>query len=65
MKKLPIFEEDESELKRYYTIGEVADMFEVSTSLIRFGRGNSIFSNPTKTVRGTAALPCKISSSCT
>ena len=52
MKKLPIFEADESELKRYYTIGEVADMFEVSTSLIRFWEGEFAFLKPHKNSKG-------------
>ena len=52
MKKLPIFEEDDSHLKRYYTIGEVADMFEVSKSLIRFWEGEFDFLKPHKNSKG-------------
>jgi len=52
MNKLPIFEEDESQLKRYYTIGEVADMFDVSTSLIRFWEGEFDFLKPHKNSKG-------------
>ncbi|GAB4134562.1 MAG: MerR family transcriptional regulator [Raineya sp.] len=35
-KKNTIFEEEEKNSKLYYSIGEVAEMLQVSTSLIRF-----------------------------
>lgn len=35
MEQLPIFDEEEQELKRYYSISEIAVMFKVSPSLIR------------------------------
>lgn len=39
-------------LKRYYTIGEVADMFEVSKSLIRFWENEFEFLRPHKNSKG-------------
>lgn len=38
--------------KLYYTIGEVADMFEVSTSLIRYWEGEFPSIKPAKNRRG-------------
>ena len=38
--------------KRYYTIGEVADMFEVSKSLIRFWENEFDFLRPHKNSKG-------------
>ncbi len=35
MEQLPIFDEEEQQIKRYYSISEVALMFKVSHSLIR------------------------------
>lgn len=39
-------------LKRYYTIGEVAEMFKVSKSLIRFWESEFEFLRPHKTGKG-------------
>ena len=52
MKKLPIFDEDKENLKRYYSIGEVAKMFEVSKSLIRFWENEFDFLKPHKNSEG-------------
>ena len=52
MKKLPIFDEDKENLKRYYSIGEVAKMFEVSKSLIRFWENEFDFLKPHKNSKG-------------
>jgi DNA-binding transcriptional MerR regulator len=52
MKKLPIFDEDRENLKRYYSIGEVAKMFEVSKSLIRFWENEFDFLKPHKNSKG-------------
>lgn len=35
MEQLPIFDEQDQQLKRYYSISEIAAMFDVSPSLIR------------------------------
>lgn len=51
MKKLPIFD-DPDNLKRYYTIGEVAELFEVTKSLIRFWEGEFDFLKPHKNSKG-------------
>ena len=52
MKQLPIFDEDKEELKRYYSIGEVAKMFEVSKSLVRFWENEFDFLKPHKNSKG-------------
>jgi len=39
-------------VKRYYTIGEVAEMFEVATSLIRFWETEFDLINPKKNKKG-------------
>ncbi|MCB0562295.1 MAG: MerR family transcriptional regulator [Lewinellaceae bacterium] len=52
MKQLPIYEEDKENLKRYYSIGEVAKMFEVSKSLIRFWENEFDFLKPHKNSKG-------------
>lgn len=51
MKKLPIFD-DPDNLKRYYTIGEVAELFEVTKSLVRFWEGEFDFLKPHKNSNG-------------
>ncbi|MEQ8702766.1 MAG: MerR family transcriptional regulator [Phaeodactylibacter sp.] len=51
MKKLPIFD-DPDNLKRYYSIGEVAELFEVTKSLIRFWEGEFDFLKPHKNSKG-------------
>lgn len=38
--------------KKYYTIGEVADMFDVATSLIRFWEGEFDIIKPKKNRKG-------------
>jgi DNA-binding transcriptional MerR regulator len=38
--------------KKYYTIGEVADMFQVATSLIRFWQSEFDIINPQKNKKG-------------
>ncbi len=40
------------DLKRYYTIGEVASMFEISKSLIRFWEGEFDLLKPHKNSKG-------------
>ncbi len=51
MEQLPMFE-NEPDLKRYYTIGEVSDIFKVSKSLIRYWEKEFDFLRPHKTSRG-------------
>lgn len=43
---------EDANLKRYYTIGEVAEMFEVSKSLIRFWENEFEFLRPHKNSKG-------------
>jgi DNA-binding transcriptional MerR regulator len=43
---------DTPPLKRYYTIGEVAEMFDVSKSLIRFWENEFDFLRPHKNSKG-------------
>lgn len=50
MKQIPIFEGDE--LKRYYSIGEVAQMFEISKSQLRFWENEFDFLKPHKNSKG-------------
>lgn len=49
---MPYKEKSESELKLYYTIGEVATMFEVKTSLIRFWEKEFDIIKPKKNKKG-------------
>ena len=51
MKRLSIFK-DGAPLKRYYTIGEVAELFDVSKSLIRFWEGEFESLKPHKNSKG-------------
>lgn len=51
MKQLPMFD-DTDDLKRYYSIGEVAEMFDISKSLIRFWEGEFDFLRPHKNSKG-------------
>ena len=44
--------DQEKNLKRYYTIGEVAAMFDVSKSLIRFWENEFDFLKPHKNSKG-------------
>lgn len=52
MKQLPIFEEGAPPLKRYYTIGEVAKLFGLSKSLIRFWESEFEQLTPHKNSKG-------------
>lgn len=52
MMELPIFDEDKDKLKRYYSIGEVARMFGVSKSLVRFWENEFDFLRPYKNSKG-------------
>ncbi|MDX1941947.1 MAG: MerR family transcriptional regulator [Saprospiraceae bacterium] len=52
MKQLPMFEEQEEQLKRYYSISEVAEMFDVSKSLIRFWESEFEILKPHKNSKG-------------
>ncbi|MDX1667646.1 MAG: MerR family transcriptional regulator [Saprospiraceae bacterium] len=45
-------EKDDKDLKRYYSIGEVAEMFDVSKSLIRFWEGEFDVLRPHKNSKG-------------
>ncbi|MEN0003048.1 MAG: MerR family transcriptional regulator [Bacteroidota bacterium] len=45
-------ENQDDELKRYYTIGEVAERFEVSKSLIRYWEKEFSMLNPHKNSKG-------------
>ncbi len=49
---MPYKEKTENELKLYYTIGEVADMFDVKTSLIRFWEKEFDIIKPKKNKKG-------------
>lgn len=49
---MPYKERSETELKLYYTIGEVADMFDVKTSLIRFWEKEFDIIKPKKNKKG-------------
>lgn len=51
MKQLPMFDDTEN-LKRYYSIGEVAEMFDISRSLIRFWEGEFDSLRPHKNSKG-------------
>ncbi len=42
----------QDELKRYYTIGEVAEIFDIKASVIRFWETEFDFLNPHKTAKG-------------
>lgn len=52
MAQIPIFDENADDLKRYYSIGEVADMFEISKSQIRYWEGEFDILKPHKNSRG-------------
>lgn len=52
MNQLPMFAEQEDSLKRYYSISEVADMFGVSKSLIRFWETEFDILKPHKNSKG-------------
>ena len=52
MKQLPIFDEGAPPLKRYYTIGEVAKLFDISKSLIRFWESEFEYLKPHKNSKG-------------
>ncbi len=52
MNQLPMFAEQDESLKRYYSISEVADMFSVSKSLIRFWETEFDILKPHKNSKG-------------
>ncbi len=52
MKQLPMFEDQDEQLKRYYSISEVAEMFDVSKSLIRFWESEFEILRPHKNSKG-------------
>jgi len=52
MKQLPMFEDQDEQLKRYYSISEVAEMFDVSKSLIRFWENEFDVLKPHKNSKG-------------
>jgi DNA-binding transcriptional MerR regulator len=52
MKEASIPEESQGDLKRYYSIGEVAKLFGVSKSLIRFWEGEFDHLRPAKNSKG-------------
>ena len=52
MAQIPIFDENSEDLKRYYSISEVADMFEISKSQIRFWEGEFDILKPHKNSKG-------------
>jgi len=52
MNQMPIFDETDDKLKRYYSISEVADLFGVSKSLIRFWEGEFEMLKPHKNSKG-------------
>ena len=52
MNQLPMFAEQDESLKRYYSISEVADMFGVSKSLIRFWETEFDILKPHKNSKG-------------
>jgi DNA-binding transcriptional MerR regulator len=45
-------EKSADDLKRYYSIGEVAEIFGLKTSVIRFWEGEFDFLNPHKNAKG-------------
>ncbi len=47
-----MIEIEEKDLKRYYSIGEVARMFEISTSKIRFWESEFDLLSPSKNAKG-------------
>ena len=47
-----MIEIDENSLKRYYSIGEVAKLFEISTSQIRFWESEFTTLSPVKNSKG-------------
>lgn len=52
MKQLPIFDEEQENLKRYYSISEVAELFDISKSQIRFWESEFDFLRPHKNSKG-------------
>lgn len=49
---MPMFAEQDENLKRYYSISEVAELFGVSKSLIRFWEGEFDMLKPHKNSKG-------------
>ncbi len=52
MKQIPIFDDSSENLKRYYSISEVAKMFEVSKSTVRFWENEFDILKPHKNSKG-------------
>ncbi len=52
MKQIPIFDEQDEELKRYFSISETAEMFNISKSQIRFWEKEFDILKPHKNSKG-------------
>lgn len=52
MRHMKLFDDQDSSLKRYYSIGEVADMFGISKSVIRFWENEFDSLRPHKNSKG-------------
>ena len=52
MAQIPIFDEQAENLKRYYSISEVAEMFKISTSQIRLWEKEFSNLKPSKNPKG-------------
>jgi DNA-binding transcriptional MerR regulator len=52
MDQIPIFDEQDEELKRYFSISETADMFKISKSQIRFWEKEFDILKPHKNSKG-------------
>lgn len=52
MAQIPIFDEQDEELKRYFSISEIAEMFNISTSQIRFWEKEFDVLKPHKNSKG-------------
>ncbi|MFM9949798.1 MAG: MerR family transcriptional regulator [Saprospiraceae bacterium] len=52
MNQNPLFDHESDDVRRYFTIGEIADMFNVSKSLIRFWESEFDVLRPAKNSKG-------------
>ena len=52
MRHMKLFDDQDSSLKRYYSIGEVADLFGISKSVIRFWENEFDSLRPHKNSKG-------------
>lgn len=52
MSHQPLFDHESDDVRRYFTIGEIADMFNVSKSLIRFWESEFDVLRPAKNSKG-------------